>query len=82
MVHRLDHLNHSSTHSTGLVALVRHWAWIKSMSLKSSQIRGAQADDLGWINRLITNAIAQCHLAERVKRLALPGYHYRTHDLD
>ena len=44
-------------------------------------IRKAAADDLEAINRVITNAVMQWKLPERVKRLALPSYLYRPHDL-
>jgi len=44
-------------------------------------IRQAVADDLEAINRVIMNAVMQWKLPERVKRLALPSYLYRPHDL-
>ena len=44
-------------------------------------IRQAGADDLAAINRVITSAVMQWKLPERVKRLALSSYLYRPHDL-
>ncbi len=45
-------------------------------------LRAARAVDLDPINVLIGRAVMTWSLAERVKRLALPSYHYQSQDLD
>lgn len=45
-------------------------------------LRKANLSDLAAINKVIDAAIMSWDLPERVKRLALPGYHYDAHDLD
>lgn len=45
-------------------------------------IRGGRAADLPAINVLIERAVSTWHVADRVKRLALPVYRYDTVDLD
>jgi predicted N-acetyltransferase YhbS len=44
-------------------------------------IRKACTDDLAAINKVINAAVMSWDLAERVKRLSLPSYNYREHDL-
>lgn len=45
-------------------------------------LRKARAADLVAINQLIDAAIMTWDLPERVKRLSLPSYHYKLHDLE
>ena len=45
-------------------------------------LRTAGAADLDPINALIGRAVMTWALPERVKRLALPSYHYGAHDLE
>lgn len=45
------------------------------------QIREAAVSDLAAINEIIDAAIMTWDLPERVKRLSLPSYHYKEHDL-
>lgn len=45
-------------------------------------IRSATAADLAAVNAVVTAAVLGWDLPERVKRLALPGYCYRAHDLE
>ena len=45
-------------------------------------LRPASKADLAAINRVIERAVQTWDLPERVKRLALPTYHYNEHDLD
>ena len=42
----------------------------------------ASAVDLPEINQVISAAVMQWSLPERVKRLSLPSYHYHVHDLE
>ena len=46
------------------------------------RLRIGTASDLPAINMIIDAAVMAWALPERVKRLALPSYHYHTHDLD
>jgi predicted N-acetyltransferase YhbS len=45
-------------------------------------LRTADKADLAAINRVIERAVQTWNLPERVKRLALPTYLYKEHDLD
>ena len=45
-------------------------------------LRSAGAADLDQINALIGRAVMTWALPERVKRLALPSYHYKAHELE
>ena len=51
------------------------------MNMQSLKIRSANKDDLNTINQVIEMAIKTWKLPERVKRLALPSYHYNEVDL-
>ena len=44
-------------------------------------LRKAGISDLEEINRVIADAISLWNIPERVKRLSLPGYLYKPHDL-
>ena len=44
-------------------------------------LRKAGITDLEEINRVIADAISSWNLPERVKRLSLPGFFYKPHDL-
>ena len=46
------------------------------------RLRIGTASALPAINTIIDAAVMAWALPERVKRLALPSYHYHTHDLD
>ena len=48
----------------------------------AAALRPATTADLQKINDVIGRAVMRWSLAERVKRLALPSYHYRSQDLD
>lgn len=45
-------------------------------------LRPATRDDLDTVNQLIGVAVMTWALPERVKRLALPSYHYHAYDLE
>lgn len=45
-------------------------------------LRPAVAGDLDAINTVVERAVMTWNVAERVKRLALPGYRYSAHDLE
>ena len=45
-------------------------------------LRQADTKDLAAINEIIDAAIMTWDLPERVKRLSLPSYHYKQHDLE
>lgn len=44
-------------------------------------IRKASTADLTAINKVVDAAVMSWNLPERVKRLSLPSYHYKEHDL-
>jgi len=46
------------------------------------ELRPAGSTDLPALNAVIEAAVMGWHLPERVKRLALPSYRYKEHDLD
>jgi GNAT superfamily N-acetyltransferase len=50
------------------------------MDSSSIQLRFAKSTDLDAINAVVTAAVMQWDLPERVKRLALSSYHYSEHD--
>ncbi len=50
--------------------------------MNTVQLRRGSLDDLTAINDIITRAIGTWTVAERVKRLSLPLYHYQAVDLD
>lgn len=50
--------------------------------LEMAGVRPATASDLTAINRVVERAVMTWKLPQRVKRLALPSYLYRAHDLD
>jgi len=50
--------------------------------MKPVQLRRGGLNDLTAINDIITRAIGTWTVAERVKRLSLPLYHYQPADLD
>ncbi|TVS15971.1 MAG: GNAT family N-acetyltransferase [Gammaproteobacteria bacterium] len=50
--------------------------------MNTVQLRRGGLDDLTSINDIITRAIGTWTVAERVKRLSLPLYHYQAVDLD
>jgi len=52
------------------------------MTKDAISLRKATIADLAAINEIIDAAIRNWNLPERVKRLALPTYHYKPHDLD
>jgi len=47
----------------------------------TATLRPATVADLAAINQVISAAVMAWALPERVKRLALPSYHYHAHDL-
>jgi N-acetylglutamate synthase-like GNAT family acetyltransferase len=46
------------------------------------RLRMATRNDLDAINQVVEAAVMTWQLPERVKRLALPSYHYNKHDLE
>jgi len=48
----------------------------------SVNLRPACKSELARINEIITSAVQTWDLPERVKRLALPSYHYTEHDFE
>jgi GNAT superfamily N-acetyltransferase len=50
-------------------------------SLHQTLVQAASNAELSEINQLISAAVMQWSLPERVKRLSLPSYHYQPHDL-
>lgn len=46
------------------------------------RLRLVTRNDLDAINQVVEAAVMTWQLPERVKRLALPSYHYHEHDLD
>ncbi|MFU8838973.1 MAG: GNAT family N-acetyltransferase [Thiohalomonadaceae bacterium] len=51
-------------------------------SFKDTVPQPARAADIPEINQLISAAVMQWSLPERVKRLSLPSYYYHAHDLE
>lgn len=51
------------------------------MNASELEIRQADSDDLDIINQIITAAVMNWDLPERVKRLSLPSYLYKEIDL-
>lgn len=52
------------------------------MTATEISLRQADTKDLAAINKIIDAAIMTWDLPERVKRLSLPSYHYKQHDLE
>jgi N-acetylglutamate synthase-like GNAT family acetyltransferase len=52
------------------------------MTATEISLRRAGTKDLVAINKIIDAAIMTWDLPERVKRLSLPSYHYKQHDLE
>lgn len=52
------------------------------MTATEISLRQADTKDLAAINKIIDAAIMTWDLPERVKRLSIPSYHYKQHDLE
>ena len=55
---------------------------VSYMMVAEIALRQADIKDLAAINKIIDSAIMTWDLPERVKRLSLPSYHYKQHDLE
>lgn len=68
---------------TAVVRINHSPPWgLRMSSFNGAVPQPASAAELPEINRVISAAVMQWSLPERVKRLSLPSYHYHAHDLE